>query len=615
MSDGPEGQIPELVIQPDDASVLRAVIEGTATTTGEAFFQSLARHLADATGTRFAFVAEFLPPGLARTLAFWARDHIADNVEWDLSGTPCEEVIHGELCHHPTGVSTRFPTDRPLVDLGVESYLGVPLRDASGETLGHLAVLDDRPMPSEPRRLAAFRIFAARAAAELQRLRVEHQLRARERSYRDLYEEAPIAYIYEDLESRFVRANLAACTLLGLKPDEVVGTLGKSLLAPTPETAKQVEQLLRAMKTKGEEFSRVELEMRRKDNGQPVWVQWWSRPEPDGKHTRTMLVDVTERVLMAREKARLERQNVYLQEETRKRVDGPLLGDSPAISRLREEIAALAASSETVLLTGPAGAGQEAVARAIHHGSKRGKTSFVYLNYALQSGAQGSVGSSGGKERANLALEEGKFELARGGTIYLEGIDRLPLQVQQQVVEVIEESVPGESDERPKFDVRIIASTSHNIDEIQESRIAPDLYRVLVKRQLRVPALAERREDIPDLVEYFVTQQAQAIGKVVERVSDKSLERLQEYRWPGNVRELQNVLERVVVSASGPVVEVNEALLDEGIRMGSYHLVERLSAGGMGDVWLAKHKLLARPAAVKLIRQETLERGESDEAF
>src|SRR5262249_24551657 len=158
-------------------AALRALVEGTARHTGQEFFQSLVRHLAAAVGTRYAFVAEFAGGMRARTLAFWFRDRIADNVEWEVVGTPCEDVVRGNLCHYPSGVHVKFPGDRPLVEWGIESYLGVPLCDAQGNHLGHLAVFDERPMPPEPRTTFTFRIFAARAAAELERLSYEKQLR------------------------------------------------------------------------------------------------------------------------------------------------------------------------------------------------------------------------------------------------------------------------------------------------------------------------------------------------------------------------------------------------------------------------------------------------------
>src|SRR5205807_5091343 len=116
--------------------------------------------------------------------------------------------------------------------------------------------------------------------------------------------QAPIAYIYEDVTSRFVRANRAAINLLGLKAEEVEGTMGISLVPPTPDAQVRVQKAIEGLH-QGKEQACVELELRRKDDGRPVWVQWYSRPEPDGKHTRTMLIDITGRVLMERKKARL----------------------------------------------------------------------------------------------------------------------------------------------------------------------------------------------------------------------------------------------------------------------------------------------------------------------
>ena len=160
----------------EELAALRAIVEGTAHSTGAEFFQTLVRHLAQAVDSHYAFVAEFAAPESntkARTIAFWDRGGIVENVEWTLAGTPCEDVLHGNLCHHPLGVRQKFPEDKLLVEWGIESYLGVPLRDSEGKILGHLAVFDDRPMPQEARKLLIFRIFAARAAAELARLRLE----------------------------------------------------------------------------------------------------------------------------------------------------------------------------------------------------------------------------------------------------------------------------------------------------------------------------------------------------------------------------------------------------------------------------------------------------------
>src|SRR5262249_2503910 len=139
-------------------------------------------------------------------------------------------------------------------------------------------------------------IFAARAAAELERLAFEKKLAESEERYRDLYEEAPIAYVKEDLESRFISANRAAMRILGITPEEVAGAVGMSFVPDTPDAHRRVKEAFTSI-GRGTDTGGVVLELRRKDNGKPVWIQWWSRPERGGKYTRTMFIDITERVL------------------------------------------------------------------------------------------------------------------------------------------------------------------------------------------------------------------------------------------------------------------------------------------------------------------------------
>src|SRR5262249_34240845 len=225
----------------------------------------------------------------------------------------------------------------------------------SGRVSGHLAIIDDEPMWDGSRSIAIMRIFAARARAELDRLRMEAELRASEQGFRNLYDEAPIAYIYEDTESRFVSANRAAIKLLGLKPEEVRGTLGLSLVAPTPETQERVHKAIEAIQ-RGEERACIELELRRKDDGRPVWVQWWSKPDPDGKFTRTMLVDITDRVLAEQERNRLQQQNLYLREEIES--FGEIVGGSGTLREVLGKVSQVAPTDSTVLILGETGTGK-----------------------------------------------------------------------------------------------------------------------------------------------------------------------------------------------------------------------------------------------------------------
>src|SRR5947209_5618156 len=119
----------------EELTALRGIVEAASCNSGEEYFQAFVRNLARLVDAHYAFIAEFASPettARARTIAFWARDHVAENFEWMLAGTPCEEVVHGNLCHHPSGVRQLFPGDGTLAEWRIESYLGVPLRDPQG---------------------------------------------------------------------------------------------------------------------------------------------------------------------------------------------------------------------------------------------------------------------------------------------------------------------------------------------------------------------------------------------------------------------------------------------------------------------------------------------------
>ena len=175
-----------------------------------------------------------------------------------------------------------------------------------------------------------------------------------EERFRDLFEEAPIAYMHEDLDSRFIQANRTAMRILGLKPEEIAGMFGKSLVPDMPDAQRRLREALDSI-GRGTDTSGVVLELRRKDNGKPIWVQWWSRPAAGGSYTRTMFLDITDRILMEKEQARLEAQNAYLQEEIRIEQNfGDLIGESPALRKVLEQIELVARTDASVLISGDA---------------------------------------------------------------------------------------------------------------------------------------------------------------------------------------------------------------------------------------------------------------------
>jgi DNA-binding NtrC family response regulator len=291
--------------------------------------------------------------------------------------------------------------------------------------------------------------------------------------------------------------------------------------------------------------------------------------------------------------------------EARDRTDGVLLGESAAAVRLRHDIREAAASEETWLINGPPGSDHEAVARAIHHQSARATRAIIVVN-CLSLTSDSTSGRSG--THADIF---GKLYLANGGTLYIEGVEHLPPDTQTQLVERLRAlDATRSSAIRSEVDVRVLVSTTRDVDEaLAAGRVIPELRRLL-PNTLDLAPLRSRLEDLATLAPYILRRQAEQAGRTVPILSDESLKRLQNYRWPGNLRELRNVLGFALSTSHGGVLEIGEQLLDNNLRVGSYSLIERLGSGGMGDVWLARHQLLARPAAVKIIRDTALGGGE-----
>ena len=191
--------------------ILRRILEGTASETGEAFFQALVRSLAGALGARYAFVAEFAgTASRVRTLAVWGGEGFLDNIEYALDGTPCESVLKGEICFYPKGIQTLFPKDTDLAEIGAESYLAIPLTNRAGKALGHLAAIDVAPMAGSAQDFALFHIFGARAAAELERRRAEEAVRRSEERLFTILASAMDAIILIDEARRITLFNRAA---------------------------------------------------------------------------------------------------------------------------------------------------------------------------------------------------------------------------------------------------------------------------------------------------------------------------------------------------------------------------------------------------------------------
>jgi len=587
--------------------VLRVIAEGTAAAIGDEFFRSLARCAAQALGARYAFVAETLSELESRSLAYWEGADFGAGFSYRFPGTPCKRVAEGYVCSTASGLADKYPEDLWLRQISAESYVGVPMKNAQGRTIGHIAVLHTEPMEPSEEDIATLKIFAARGCAELERKQADEQLRAAheelrrlaeelsarkiaeleqqkqqmtdqlaetskaldasEERFRDLFDEAPIAYVLEETDTRFVRVNRTAMRILGLKPDEATGIYGKDFVPDTPDAQERLKQALEAIGS-GQGASGVVLELRRRDNGQPIWIQWWTRPDPASGLTRTMFLDITDRVLMEKERARLEAQNIYLQEEIRSQHNFvEIVGNSRSLLSVLRQVDQVAPTDATVLIYGETGTGKELIARAIHDRSPRRERPLVKVNCgAISAGLVESelFGHVKGAFTGAITNRDGRFALADGGTIFLDEAGELPPETQVKLLRVLQEQEfePIGGSKTIKVDVRVIAATNRDLSAmVREGKFRSDLFYRLNVVPVTMPPLRERADDIPLLTMFFLEKSARKLGRPIKQVAEETMLRLCEYPWPGNIRELQNVIERAVVLASGSVLVVDESAL------------------------------------------------------
>ena len=435
------------------SNVLRALAEGTSAATGDEFFRSLAKHAALALGARYAFASETLSELESRSLAYWEGTGFGEGFSYRFPGTPCQRVAAGHVCATPTNIQRLYPEDLWLQQIAADSYIGVPMRNAAGKVLGHIAVLHTEPLEPTPEHLAILQIFAARGCAELERLQTDRALR---------------------------------------------------------ESILEVQRL----------------------------------------------------------RDRLQAENVYLQEEIRNEHNfEQLIGNSAPWQRLVKEIEAVAASESTVLVVGETGTGKELVARALHAGSPRRDRPLVKVNCgAISAGLVESelFGHSKGAFTGALQNRVGRFELADGGSLFLDEVGELPLDTQVKLLRALQEHEfePVGSNETIRVNVRVIAATNRNLEQaIADGRFRADLYYRLNVIPLQVPPLRERRADINQLAMYFLQRCAKKAGKPVRGIATATLDRMMSYDWPGNVRELENVIERGVVLSSGQMLELDAQVI------------------------------------------------------
>lgn len=545
--------------------IFRRIAEATARTSGHAFLRALLAPLTETLGVRYAFVSEFIDGARhARVIAWWdGREYSADLV-YALAGTPCEAVLDGEIHCFPTQVAARFPHEHALLELGIESYMAIPLCDAQGTVLGHLAIMDTQPMREDPAARDVFRVFGAMAGTALERQRFEEALRASEARLAQVLASAPDAIVTLDDALRVASFNPAALRIFDCSAEALGGCAFDTLL--TPPLAAQLREQLGALPAGTTAWSPPGHAARRADGTTfPVEYTVARLDAAGARGCVLMLRDVAERERALAEIADLEQTRRFLLHEARAGSNDGFVARAPAMQALWRDVAAIAQADSTVLVIGETGSGKERIVHAIHQQSRRADGMLVKMNCAALPAElieSELFGHEKGAFTGATSQRKGRFELADKGTLFLDEVGELTLAAQAKLLRVLQEQeferVGGSAPIR--VDVRVVAATNRDLETmVKRGEFRADLYYRLHVLPLRVPPLRERREDIAPLARHFLALNARKLGRALEDFDAASWAWIDAYDWPGNVRELQNVVERAAVLATGPLATLQES--------------------------------------------------------
>jgi PAS domain S-box-containing protein len=388
-------------------------------------------------------------------------------------------------------------------------------------------------------------------------------VRLSEERFRSLFEFSPDAIIVTDHEGKIAEANSQVEKFFGYSRAELAGQRVEILV---PERFRERhpehrQQYSAHAQTRPMGIG-LELYGRRKDGTEfPVDIML-SPVRTDGeKLVLTVIRDLSEKKRAEEELARNEREKRYLEEElnTEHRFE-EIIGDSVGLKRVLKQVETVASTDVTVLILGETGTGKDLIARAIHQLSPRHQRTLVKLNCAaIPTGLLESelFGHEKGAFTGAISQKIGRLELADEGTLFLDEVGDLPLEIQPKLLRALQEKEferLGGTRTIP-VDIRLIAATNRNLEKMVAAReFRNDLYYRLRVFPISIPALRERREDIPLLVRYFVAKHAARMDRQIESIPPEAMKALTKWDWPGNIRELENFIERCVILTKGPVL-------------------------------------------------------------
>src|SRR5262245_8063463 len=400
------------------------------------------------------------------------------------------------------------------------------------------------------------------------RKRAEERLRHSETEYRQIIDAIPQLIAALSPAGKVLYANRSVLEYSGLNEQDLAADDFRFRIFNAEDLNRLKEERLQGLE-RGVPF---EMEMRTLHrSGVYRWclIQYKPLRDEQGQIVRWYATgtDIDDR---KRGEDRIRNENVLLREEvSRASMFEEIVGTSESVRRVLANVAKVAPTDSTVLISGETGTGKELIARAIHRGSSRASRAFVTVNCAAippSLMASELFGHERGAFTGALQRRQGKFELADSGTIFLDEVGELPADTQMALLRVLQErEFERVGGNRPqKVDVRVIAATNRDLQvAVADKSFRSDLFYRLNVFPIEVPPLRERKDDILVLLEYFVKRFASRTGKNIRSIDKKTLELFQSYSWPGNIRELQNVIERSVILSSGDVFSVDESWLSK----------------------------------------------------
>jgi len=563
---------------------LKKIVEGTSTFTGQEFFESLVRNLAQVLNVHGVWVTE-AKDNMKRlsALAFWLDGKFVDEYEYDVKGTPCEPVLTNPgICHIPDKVVKLYPDDPDLESMEAVSYMGLVLKDVDDTILGHLAILDNKPMDEIPEAFAIFKIFASRASAELRRMNSNKLLLANQSKLHRLVNGTMDAILELDSKLFITQSNRAALRTFGVEDGSLEGLNIKVLL--TDQGKNKLSKAISLLKQREDYFSSTLIPgyltcLKSNEDSFPAEATLSVYRVNEEMYFALYLRNVKDRVQTQETLKNLNMEAAMLREKVEENSFSDIIGDSPAISKAIEMVNQVAPTDSTVLILGETGTGKELFAQAVHQASNRKTKPLITLNCAalppdlIESELFGHVK---GAYTGATTSREGRFSMADQGTIFLDEIGEIPLQLQSKLLRVLQEGEFEQvgSSRTQRVNVRIIAATNRDLNlEVREGRFREDLFYRLSVFPIQIPPLRNRKDDVLLLTNAFINKYCKKRGiplKLLDRLTER---KLMAHSWPGNVRELQNIIERAFITSKGSHLDL---LLN-------IQIVEKTDAPGHAD--------------------------------